>query len=408
MLRSEAAGLAAVLLFALNPNMLYLQSTPMTETLQMAAVAALVWATLWFRETQSMWAVIAAAVASNAGSLTRYESWFLIPFVCLYLLGVAKQKRHAVLFAALAAVGPLLWLADNRYYYGKALEFYNGPYSAMAIYQRQLAQGIRYPTDHNWSASLLYYRTAARLVVGGPLLAFGVAGAMVAVWRRMWWPLALLSLAPLFLIWSLHSGGTPLTLPQLGPWGLYNTRYAIAVLPLAALAAAALTTLLPPRFQVAGAVALAVGASLPMWIVPSDPAPNNSTPICWKEARENSELRRAWTGPAAEFLAANYRPGSGVLYTFGSGLSEVLRRAGTPLRQGLHEGNGLIWTATLAEPVRFLREEWALAIPGDEVAAAMMRAEGQGMNYRLRQQILVKGAPMVEMYHRESVASPVH
>ena len=76
------AALAVALLFALNPNMLYLQSTPMTELLFAAALAALLWATLWFRDSQSLWAVLIAAAASNAASLTRYEGWFLIPFVC--------------------------------------------------------------------------------------------------------------------------------------------------------------------------------------------------------------------------------------------------------------------------------------------------------------------------------------
>ncbi len=413
--RSEGAGLAAALIFAFNPNMLYLQSTPMTEPVQMAAVAALVWATLWFRDTQSTRAAIAAAVASNAASLTRYESWFLIPFVCLYFLVIAKDKRLAILFGALAGVGPLLWLAQNFYYYRNAFEFYNGPYSAMAIYRRQLAQGLRYPTDHNWASSILYYRTAARLVVGRPALIAGIGGAIVAIWKRAWWPLALLLLVPLFFVWSLHSGGAVITLPQLGPFSFYNTRYAIAVLPLAALAAGALVALLPERFQIAGAVVLAVGVSLPMWMasgsgnpaVAGDPAGDAGASICWKEARENSELRRGWTVPAAGFLEDNYRRGSGILFTFGR-LSEVLRRAGIPLREGFHEGNGRIWGATLADPGRLLHEEWALAIPDDMVSDAIVRADGQGMHYRLRDQISVKGAPMVEIYHREPVADPIH
>src|ERR1700675_3079393 len=102
---SAAAGLAAALLFALNPNMLYLQSTPMTEAIFAAALAALLWATVWFRDSQSAWALLAAAAASNAASLTRYEGWFLIPFVALYLLIAGRRKSHAVVFAFLAAMG---------------------------------------------------------------------------------------------------------------------------------------------------------------------------------------------------------------------------------------------------------------------------------------------------------------
>lgn len=402
---SAAAGLAVALLLALNPNLLYLQSTSMTEPVQMAAVAALLWATLWFRDAQSLLAALAAAVASNVASMTRYESWFLIPFVSLYLLVIAKRKWHAIAFMALAAIAPLAWLAHNQFYNGNALEFYNGPYSAIALLKRQAAQGLHYPTDHNWSADVLYYRTTARLVVGRALLIVGLLGALVAIARKAWWPLAMLALVPLFFIWSLHSGGAVITLPQLGPWSLYDTRYAIAVLPLAALAAGAWITLLPVRWQISGAIVLAALVSLPMWL---------SSPICWQEAQENSEVRRAWTGPAAEYLAQQFRPGSGVIFTFGSGLAEVLRRADIPLREGLHEGNGPAWDAVMTQPEKFLHEEWALAIPGDSVSKALLRAQKHGLHYDLRRQIVLKGTPMLEIYQRDSrsgvdsLANPLH
>src|SRR5579863_8719170 len=222
---SAATGLAVALLFALNPNMLYLQSTPMTEPMFAAALAALLWATLWFRESQSVWVILAAAVASNAASLTRYEGWFAIPFVALYLLVVARTKWHAALFGALALIGPAAWLAHNQYYYGNPMEFYNGYYSAQAIYQRQIAQGIaRYPGDHDWRKAFEYYFAAMRLVNGSVLLVAGAAGALVALYRRIWWPLALLALPPLFYVWSIYSSGTPLYVPHLWPYAFYNTR----------------------------------------------------------------------------------------------------------------------------------------------------------------------------------------
>ena len=126
---SSAAGYTAALLFALNPNMLYLQSTPMTEPVFAACVAVLLWTTIWYRDSLSVPALLAMAVASNAASLTRYEGWFLIPFMILYV-GIASRKISlAIVFGALAALGPLAWLAHNQYYYSNALEFYNGEYS---------------------------------------------------------------------------------------------------------------------------------------------------------------------------------------------------------------------------------------------------------------------------------------
>ena len=218
---SASAGLAVALLFALNPNVLYLQSTPMTEPVFAASLSALLWATLWFRESPSATAALAAAAASNAASLTRYEGWFLVPFVALYFLLVSRNKRYAVGFAAAASLGPLAWLAHNWFYYGNALEFYNGPWSAMAIYQRQLAGGMRpYPGDHDWPAALAYYFAAARMVAGWPLICFGAAGAVLALWKRAWWPMFLMALAPAFYVWSIHSAGTPMYVPHLWPHSL--------------------------------------------------------------------------------------------------------------------------------------------------------------------------------------------
>ena len=396
MYSSFGAALAVVLLFALNPNVLYLAAIPMTELLFLAALAALLWATLWFRDSQSPWAVLIAAAASNAASLTRYEGWFLIPFVCLYFLLVAKRKPNAVLFAAFFAVtaglGPLAWLAHNQYYYSNALEFYNGPYSAAAIYGRQLAQGqMHYPGDHDWFMAARYYLAAARWVAGWPLLILGAAGTVAALSRRAGWAVLLLLLPALFYVWSMHSSGTPIFVPDLPPYGWYNTRYALAAVPFAAFAAGALVTFVPVRFQIRTSIILAVAITA-VWGF------SQWSSISWKESQVNSEARRAWTAQAASFLAREYRPGSGVIFPFGD-LTGVLREAGISLREGLHEGNGAPFDAAMARPDLFAKlglAEWGVAFSGDPVDAALQKA-----GYTLRRQIVVKGAPVVQIYHRE-------
>jgi len=389
---SSTASLAAAAIFALNPNILYLQSTPMTEPLFAASLLAMLWATLWFRDSQDIWPILIAGAASNAASFTRYEGWFLIPFAALYLWLVARKKWHAMLFGALAALAPLAWLLHNQYYYSNAFEFYNGPWSAMAIYKRQLEGGMQpYPGDHDWRAAIRYYVTAARLVTGWPVLIMGSLGAFAALWKRAWWPIVLLSLPPLFYVWSMYSSGTPIFVPTLWPNSYYNTRYAVTVLPLLAFGSAAIADIHSKKLRAAAAAIVTVIA-LTAWI----PGP----PICWKESEVNSTARRAWTAEAAKFLAENYQPGSGILFPFGD-MTGTLRQAGIPLREGLHEGNEATWLGAIRRPDLFLREEWVIGFAGDDATTAALRADRRGHHYQVVKRIFTKGAPVVEIWQRQ-------
>jgi hypothetical protein len=394
---SAAAGFAALALFALNPNLLYLQATPMTEPLMLASLAALLYATVRFRQTQSTGAVLAAALAALAGTLTRYDGWFLIPFATLYFLAASKRRRflHAALFGAVASLGPLYWLAHNWWIYGNALEFYNGPYSAMAIYQRSLAGGMaHYPGDHNWREALYYFGEAARCVAGLPLVLLGALGILACVWKRALWPLMLLALAPAFYVLSLYSSGTPIYLPHLWPNAYYNTRYGVTVLPLAAFAAAALVALMPRRGRVWAAIAVVL-VSTSIWFT----KPRADAWVCWKEAQVNWNARRAAFDKAAAFLRANYRPGAGVVLTFAD-LADVARRAGIPYVEVLHEDNVVAWHAAAARADLFLGEQWAVTHSGDRVATAIVRASRHGPRYDCVRMIAEKGAPVIEIHKR--------
>jgi hypothetical protein len=392
---SIPAAFAAMLVFLLNLNMLYLSSTPMTEPVFAASVAALLFATFWFRDSQSIWALLLAAVASNAASLTRYEGWFLIPFTCLYLLIVAKNKWLAILFGALVSLAPLAWLAHNRFYDGDALEFYRGQWSALGIYKRQLAQGMaRYPGDHDWRKAIEYYSTAVQLAVGWPALILGAAGIFAALWKKAWWPLLLLVLSPVFYVMGMHSTGNPIFVPTLYPHSWYNTRYALAALPLTAICAGALVSVVPRRWYFCWPAALLIAA------IPAAGWALHPESICWKESEVNSVTRRQWTARAASFLAANYRHGDGIIFPFGD-MTGVLREAGIPIREGLYDGNGAEYWMALERPDLFLQSRWALAYSGDRIATAILRGQKRGPHYELVATVMVKGAPVVEIYHRD-------
>src|SRR5436190_423953 len=73
-----------------------------------------------------------------------------------------------------------------------------------------------------------------------------------------------------------------------------------------------LVTVTALRLRLPAAMILVLGAAVP-WAVETNWPPS----ICWKESEVNSVARRAWTHEAAAYLAANYAPGSGVIYSFG-------------------------------------------------------------------------------------------
>ena len=396
--QSSAVALAALALLALNPNVLYLQAIPLTETVSLAALMALLYFTVLFRETQSFAAVMGAGLASIAASLARYEGWFVIPFVALYFLIAGRKHRFtaALLFSAIAVLAPLYWLGHNWWIYSNPLEFYNGYYAPISIYRRALAQNMMpYPGDHNWRAALLYYPTAVRLFTGWAVVILGLAGFVAALMKRLYWPLLLTALAPLFYIWSMHSGGTPIFVPTLWPFSYYNTRYAIAALPLLAVAGGSLVLLGPQRWRPWIAAAIVLAALAP-WLRSK---PNEW--VTWKESQVNSITRRAWTRAAAASLAGSYHPGQGIVTSFGD-LTGILRQAGIPLRDALYDGDEPAWMAATTRPDLFLHEEWAVAVAGDTVASAIQRASLKtGPRYHLVQTVKVKGAPVIEIYKRD-------
>jgi hypothetical protein len=388
---AAAPAVAAVAIFALNPNLLYLQSIPMTEPGSYACMLALLYFTLRFRDTQGWGAAMGAGMAGCLGTLARYEGWFLLPFAAAYLFLAAKRHRWgvAILFCAVAGLGPLFWLFHHWWLTGDPLDFYRGPYSAMAI------QGRRpYPGKGDWATSFFYVRTAVARCAGAGLAVLGGVGAIAALVKRAWWPIALLALPPLFYIWSMHSSGNPIFLPGMPfTYSFYNTRYGLSAICLLAFGGGALVALAPGRRGLAAA--LVIVASTAYWGM--HPRPANW--VVWEESRVNSEGRRAWTRQAADYLASRYVPGSGIITSFGD-LTGIFREMGVPIRETFSEVNGLPWQAAVQRPELYLWQEWAVVMGGDAVQTAVNRANREGPCYTLEQTIIVKDAPVVEIYRR--------
>ena len=408
-----AAAWAGLVVWTLNPNLLYLQSIPMTEPLALACALGLLWAISRLDDTKAWGDAALAGVFAALGTLARYDGWSLLPVAALCVVALAGERRwsKALLFSLIAALGPLYWLAHNRVLYSSALEFYNGQWSAHAIYQRALdAGGFRYPGDHDWSKALLYYRTAAALCLGWPLYYLGAAGLVAALCSRARWAALLLSTGAAFYVFSLYSGGTPIFVPGLWPNTYYNTRYGLSAMPAACLGVAALTALTarvgrfaaPHRLWIAPAVLVLLAVS--PWLL----RPRPGEWVCWRESDVNSRDRRAWTRSAADYLAPRYHAGDGILISFGD-LAGIVRTAGIPLRESLHEGNGPAWLAAVMRPDIALHEEWALAFAGDTVSRAVSRLRQGTPQYECVSSIPIPDGRAVEIWKRiHSHENPFH
>jgi hypothetical protein len=373
---STAAALAATALVALNPNLLYLQSTSMTEAYFFAEIAAVLYCSITGRASL-------AGVATVAATLTRYEGWFLIPFVAAYFAW--RRPKSAVIYTVIASLGPLYWFGHNWFLTGDALDFYRGPYSPRAI-----QRGVPYPGLHNAPMAWLYYRTAVALCAGPGMALMAIAGTVVALARRAFWPILLLALPPIFYLWSMYSsGGTPIHVPGLWPDSYYNTRYGLAALPLLALASAALVMAVPERIRGVVAVLVVVAGTI-HWA--SHPGPESW--ITWAESRHNSTGRRMWMNEAADFLRPRYRTGAGILSSGGDDLFGIYRLAGIPLRETFSVDNGLVWEAAVRRPDLYSLQAWAVARRGDPVQLAVVRSG----KYLLLKTIAEKDEPVIEIY----------
>lgn len=390
--RSVVAAVVVIACFALNPNVLYLASIPMTEIVFLAGLAVLLLSLLRFRATQKLHFAWLGIAACWWVGLTRYDGWFLVPFAAIgfAMLSVCRRWLVFIVFGVMASLAPLYWIAHNWWETGNALDFYNGPYSPAAIQANRW-----YPGYHDWLLAARYYGKAGQLCSGWPLILLGVIGIVCAVKRKVFAPASFLFLSPLFYIWSIHSSSaTPIFIPQLPPHGYYNSRYGIAVVVLAAFATGAIVLILPPHWRRCG-LTLPIICGLP-WLL----QPTSQNWICWKESQVNSASRRAWTNAGAEFLHANYQPGQGILTPSASGdIAGIFCRARIPLRETINVGNGPAWFANISRPDLVHQALWAVAQAGDIVAQSVNGTTRR--EYTVVGEIQVKGAPALGMYRRK-------
>ena len=362
---SRAAAWFAAVTFGANPNLIYLQSTAMTEPLYLAFF---IWAVVYFEEFSEGLAATSEEMSSArtslrkcalciaAAELIRYDGWFLAAIFGLAAIVLIISKtgerrvecRRALRnFLLVIAAAPAIWLAYNWIIYRNPLEFANGPYSAKAIEKRSATPGFpSHPGSHNLvSASQYFLKAAEDNVAESTLqriwLALAVLGSVLAVVLDRRLAILLLLWIPLpFYALSIAYGGVPIFIPNWWPFSYYNVRYGIELLPCIAVFCAASVyfclTLARPGVSKAAIGVIASGllfvSYLSLW---------HAQPVSFREAWVNSRSRIALERELATALRS-LPPESTLLMYLGDHVG-ALQDAGIPLAHVVHEGNHRTW-----------------------------------------------------------------
>jgi hypothetical protein len=382
-------ALVATAFYGLNPNLLYLATTAMTEPL---FLAILIWTTLLTMECiadiRAARAVavqrrlIAIGVLILAAVLTRYDGWVFGAAVWCVLgwqvgRSVDMRRRVAmsfIVFTGLAVAGPIAWLAYNQHFFHDPLDFMRGPYSAAMIEKRTSPPGSNhYPGWHSpWLAARYFLRTAqldtSAWETGFAVTVLAIAGLVIVIRRRLELASSLLWIPLPFYIYSIAFGSIPIFIPPLWPHSYYNSRYGMEMLPAFAIFAFVTLVWLQQHWAVSQPLAARLMQPVAVLLVAvSVIAMMYRVPLVLKEAMVNSTTRIPFEAAIANQLRSF--PAGVPILMYNSDHVGALQQAGIPLRQTLSESDYDSWKGALASPAE--HAAYVIAIAGDPVAAAV-------------------------------------
>lgn len=411
---SRTAAWLAAAIYALNPSLLYMQSTAMTESV---FLAALVWSVAYFDDflrglrqddtVSASRAIERCGIALAASIFTRYDGWILAFVIGLCAVaatlrwlagGIAGRRpllRSMTSFLFLLALCPALWLAHNYKINRRPLDWLNGPYSAKAIERRSSHAGDPpYPGKDHPLVAAQYFLKAARMNTGEAgqenwMLALASAGVLIAAFRpRRFGALILLWLPLPFYAYSIAYGSVPIFVPEWWPFSYYNVRYGLELLP----AIAVFAGLVPwavsqwKRRWLTLATGSALFAAVILAYASSAACASRLSrtrqfghgwmiPVCYRESWVNSRDRLAMESQLAEVLAEF--PSNSTILMYTSDHVGALQMAGIHFRRVVSESAYFRWHAALSAP--FAGADYIVAIAGDPVAEAV-RIHPQGLS----------------------------
>jgi hypothetical protein len=329
---SRLAALAGAAAFGSNPDVLYLQSTPMTEPLLMVLTVGSVWLGIRTLRAGPEARTRPAGLALSGACLTRYEAWpitaafLVLAFAALLREGrpVRAAVRLVGRLAAYPAAGILAFLLLSRATVGEW--FVN---SGFFVPENAA-------TGRPALAAISVWWGLHRLA-GYPLVLAGAAGLLLLAGRALtarrlaaWLPVLALAGAAALPMFAFYSGHP------------FRIRYMIPLIPAVGIGVGCAVGLAGRAKLVAAA---AVGAALVAAPHPLDPAAPMVLEAQWDRSNQ------AGRGQVAAYLRRHW-DGEPVMASMGSlaHFMQELASDGHRVRDFLHEGNGDIWLAALESP----------------------------------------------------------
>ncbi len=415
-------AVVATAFYGLNPNLLYLSTTAMTEPL---FLALLIWTTLLTVEcVEAVRAGREGVVARRllllgifilAAVYTRYDGWILGAAAwCVVTVALARRREvwrkvvpSFVCFTVLVVAGPLGWLAYNQHFFHDPLDFLRGPYSASAIEKKTAAPGAgHYRGWHSPFWAFVYYARTAQVdaafwETGFLVMAAALCGLVLAIRKKAALASLLLWIPLPFYVYSVAYGSVPIFIPQLWPFSYYNSRYGVEMLPALALFSFVAAQWAEGRWSTQQPLAKRLMQPVCLLLVALNAVGMTwKTPLVLKEALNNSTTRIAFESAVARQLMT--LPAGATILMYNSDHVGALQTAAIPLRQTINEGDRDGFQAALAAPAE--HAAYVVGIEGDPVSAAVAKHPAGLTELTI---LCTSGQPCARIYQSDRVSSTI-
>lgn len=346
--------LAGVSVFVLNLNVLYLQSTPMTELPLLFTMTAGCYFLLAWLQSDRLLDLALAAFLIMLSTLIRYDGWFLlltssalVGFCSFRSRGYRVAEGAVVLFATLAGFGVALWFLWNQLIFGDALYFVFGPFSAWAQQAGLEAAGVLATKGHLLFSAKIYLYAVA-YTSGALTLVFGLLGALIFWADRTKAPTSRLATTTLFTpllfnVFALFLGHSVLFVQGLSGNSLFNIRYGVMLMPTLAIFIGYLVHRLTRlRSVIIGSLLLVAFFAFA-----------NQDAVTIDDARVGSSQKNVTE--VSGWLAQNAKDQPGFVLISAASHDAIIFSSGLPMKKFIHEGTGAYWESATNLPDRWAR-----------------------------------------------------